>query len=70
MAAITFAAAGVFIGQRATGCAAQAGTNGRTGAATDLVAEYRATGRAEATAQCGFGLVAVAGGNYPAGRTT
>ena len=26
--------------------------------------------RAEATAQGGFGLVAVAGGNYPAGRTT
>ncbi|MCY1526794.1 hypothetical protein D9M68_618340 [compost metagenome] len=58
-----------FVGERATGCAAEAGADGRTGAATDLATKHRATCSAQTTTQCRFGLVAVARGDHPAGRT-
>ena len=46
------------VGQRATGSATQAGADGRTGATAKLIAQYRATRCAQASAQCRFGLVA------------
>jgi len=51
-----------------TGRATQAGTDGRAGRAANLAAQQRATGRAQATADGGFGTVALACTHGAAGR--
>lgn len=47
---------------------AQAGTDGRTGRATDLAAQQRTTRRTQATADGGFGAIALACAYRTAGR--
>lgn len=62
--AVVLLAAAVVVAQMVaegtTGRAAQAGTHGRTGLAAYCAAQQRAAGRAQATADGGFGTVAFA----------
>ena len=60
---------GVMVAQRAAGTATQGRADQATGGAAHLVADHLAAGCAQATADGGFRLVAVAGTDRATGRT-